>query len=343
MAQAPGFIETLVTSTRIRLARNLSAYPFPQKLDDKLGEEIIYLIGKTLGKLDNFERNDMLELSEEQVTLLQEQHLISPALMQRKGIGAAFISSDKAVSVMVNEEDHLREQYIYKGFDLYKAYERISGIDEGLSSELQFAYDDTIGYLTACPSNLGTGMRASVMMFLPGLAWSKELQRLIPELKAEGLTVRGVFGEGTAAEGYSYQVSNERTLGISERDILEQMMHSTMRLCDLELLARERMKKEKGVLLKDTCLRAYGTLTNCAALSLEEFLTKIADVRTGIVLNILKAPNQNKFDEFLKDMRPAAFCLNNNLEGESERFFDEVRAETVCSVLPKLVQVNRRG
>ena len=337
MAQAPGFIETLVTSTRIRLARNLAAYPFPDKIDDKLGEEVIHLVGKELNKLDRFDRNDMLELSTEQATLLQEQHLISPALTKRKGIGAAYISADKAVSVMVNEEDHLREQYIYKGFDLYKAYERISGIDEGLASGLQFAYDEQLGYLTACPSNLGTGMRASVMMFLPGLALRKDLERLLSDLKADGLTVRGVFGEGTAAEGYSYQVSNERTLGISEREILEQVLHTTMHLCDLELRARERLKKEKGIKLKDACLRAYGTLTNCAVLTHKELTADMVKVRLGMALGFFEARDVRGFNDFLADMRPASFRLENSLQGAAEEECNTIRAEIVNRVLPELV------
>ena len=146
---------------------------------------------------------------------------------------------------MVNEEDHLREQYIYKGFDLYKAYEHISAIDESLGEKLDFAYDQRLGYLTACPSNLGTGMRASVMMFLPGLAKSNELKSFLPTLKAGGLTVRGVFGEGTAAEGYSYQVSNERTLGWSEQEILEQVTSCAKSLCGLEIRARLEMIERK--------------------------------------------------------------------------------------------------
>ena len=336
MAQ-PRFIETLVTSTRIRLARNFAAYPFPQKLDERLAEEIVYLVGKELQKLDEFEKNDMSTLSKEEATLLQEQHLISPALIRRKGIGAAFISSDKSISVMVNEEDHLREQYILKGFDLYKAYERISGIDEGLSSSLGFAYDEKLGYLTACPSNLGTGMRASVMMFLPCLALNNELENYLPTLKANGLTVRGVFGEGTAAEGYSYQVSNERTLGLSEQDVLDQMIRMTMNLCDLELRARERMLKKKKIPLRDACLRAYGTLTNCAVLELKELTEGMVKVKLGMALGFFEARDIQAFNDFLADMRPASFRLENGLQSASEYECNLMRAEIVHKVLPELV------
>ncbi|MBQ7924467.1 MAG: ATP--guanido phosphotransferase [Clostridia bacterium] len=336
MAQ-PAFIQTIVTSTRIRLARNLAAYPFPQKLNRKLAEEVVYLVEQTLGQLDNFQKNDIATLSEEESILLQEQHLISPALIRRKGISAAFISPDKSISVMVNEEDHLRQQCIHKGFDLYKAYETISGIDEGLGGTLGFAYDKKLGYLTACPSNLGTGMRASVMMFLPGLAWSKELEKFIPQLKAGGLTVRGVFGEGTAAEGYTYQVSNERTLGLSEEEILDQMVRMTMTLCDLELRARERMLEQNELSLKDACMRAYGTLTNCVLLPQKELMTEIVKVKLGVALGFFRARNMRDLNDFIADMRPASFRLENSLQSANETECDLIRAEIVHKVLPELV------
>ncbi len=337
MAQ-PAFIQTIVTSTRIRLARNFAAYPFPNKLSKKQADEVVYLVEQTLSKLDNFQKNDIATLSEEERILLQEQHLISPALIHRKGIGAtAFLSPDKSISIMVNEEDHLRQQCIHKGFDLYKAYETISGIDEGLGGTLAFAYDEKLGYLTACPSNVGTGMRASVMMFLPGLAWSKELENFIPQLKAGGLTVRGVFGEGTAAEGYNYQVSNERTLGTSEEEILDQMVRMTMTLCDLEIRARERMLNEKEIPLKDACLRAYGALTNCALLTQKELMAGIVKVKLGLALGFFRARNMRDFNDFLADMRPASFRLENGLQDKSERDCDLIRAEIVHKVLPELV------
>ena len=330
-------IQSVITSTRIRLARNLAAYPFPQKLSPKLAEEVVYLVEKALEKLDVFQKNSIGSLSEEEAVLLQEQHLISPAFLKRKNVGSAFISKDRKISIMVNEEDHLREQYIYKGFNLYKAYERISGIDEGLASSLAFAYDDKYGYLTACPSNLGTGMRASVMMFLPGLYWSKELNTFIPELKKLGLTVRGVFGEGTVAEGYSYQVSNERTLGVSEKQILDSVNQMVLELCELELRARERMLKEQGVTIKDKCLRAYGTLCNCAKLPLDELTSGMVRVKLGIALGFFKVRDMRDFNDFLADMRPASFLLENDLQKASEEERQTHRAEIVGRVLPELV------
>ena len=203
MAEAPAYIQTTITSTRIRFARNLSMYPFPERMNKKQAREIIFLVKQALTGVDYFIQKDIDLLSKEEATLFQEHHLISPALLKHKDIASVFFTEDKSISIMVNEEDHLREQYIYNGFDLYKAYEQIGGIDEVLSSTLDFAYNEKLGYLTACPSNLGTGMRASVMMFLPGLATSGELKNYLPTLKAGGLMKTGLL-HAKAPQSYHF-------------------------------------------------------------------------------------------------------------------------------------------
>ncbi len=341
MADANEFIKTIVISTRIRLARNFAAYPFPHKMDDAQAEDIVTLVREGLKELDDFTEYNLTSLTKEEGVKLQEKHLVSAALLKSEE-GAAFVSADECISIMVNEEDHLREQYICKGFDLWKAYERISGIDEGLASLYDFAFEEKLGFLTACPSNLGTGMRASVMMFLPALAITGRLKTLLPKIKGEGMTVRGAFGEGTTAEGYMYQVSNERTLGWTEAELIEQTSKTTMNLCDEEIRAREKLLKTDEEDLLDRCLRAYGILTNCAILSEEEFLSKMAEVRFGIVLGFLELLDSKGFDDFIEEMRSAAFRLGNHLKGKRERYCDVVRAETVRNVLPELVRVSRR-
>ncbi len=340
MENVAEFIESIVISTRIRLARNFASFPFPSKMTEAQAEDTVALVRERLRALDDFSEYNLTTLRTEEAKMLQEQYLISPALMKSKG-SAAFISSDKAISIMVNEEDHLRQQYICSGFDLFKAYERISGIDEWLSSEYDFAFDEKLGFLTACPSNLGTGMRASVMMFLPALHSEGKIKTLLPAIQEGGMTVRGAFGEGSSAEGFVYQVSNERTLGWSESDILNEVVKTTMSLCDQELRAREKMLKTDGEELKDKCLRSFGVLTNCAILSEEEFLSKMTDVRLGMALGFIEALDKKGFDEFLNVMRPVAFRLSNDLTGKRERQCDIVRAETVCNVLPELARVAR--
>ena len=357
MANERSVIKTTVISIRIRLARNFAAYPFPRKMDDAQAEDIVYLVGERLKQFDEFTKWEIEGLSRQQATLLKERYLISPALLKSKK-GAAFVSADKAISIMVNEEDHLREQYIFRGADFYKAlekggdkplekalyqaYERISGIDDGLAESYDLAFDEKLGYITACPSNLGTGMRASVMMFLPGLTQNGGLKAALSTLKANGLTVRGTFGEGSDTEGCIYQISNERTLGVSETDILDAVINTTKQLCEEEAKAREEMLKNAGAELKDKCLRAYGTLTNCAILSENELFSKLLEVRLGMALGFLETVDAAEFENFFNDMRPTAFRISNGLERASERKCDEARAETTCNFLPEIVRVVRR-
>ncbi len=332
------FIEKTVISTRIRLARNFAAYPFPKKMDEAQAEDIVTLVREGLKGEDAFAEYNLETMRREEAQRLQERYLISPALL-RNECSAAFVSSDNTVSIMVNEEDHLREQYICNGFELYKAYERISAIDEGLSSLYDFAFDDKLGFLTACPSNLGTGMRASVMLFLPALSMRGELKALLPAIKEAGMTVRGAFGEGTKGEGYLYQVSNERTLGWSEKDILSAMTAITMNLCDHEMRSRDEMMKSQSAELRDRCLRSYGVLTHCVLLSDEEFLERTTDIRLGVVLGFMECSDMKMFEDFLKDMRPVAFRVSNGLEGMSERDCDMARADTVRRFIPEIIRL----
>lgn len=341
MAKTFRLSETVIVSTRIRLARNFAAYPFPERMDESQALDIVHLVEKGLTGLDDsgtFTRYDIADTAEQDLLILQEQHLISPALLHSKR-GAAFVSSDKTLSIMVNEEDHLREQYIFKGFDFYKAFERLSAIDDGLSYAYDFAYDKKLGYLTACPSNLGTGMRASVMMFLPGLIRSGRLKKMLPSLRKAGLTVRGAFGEGSTAEGYLYQVSNERTLGMTEGEILEQMQEVAETLCEAELTARIEMIKTSGTETRDRCLRAYGILRYCATLTWKEFMSLVGDIKLGAILGIFQITSQTEFDEFLDYMRPATFKKYNGLKEESEALCDEVRAEEVNKSIAEFVKV----
>ncbi|MBR1974843.1 MAG: hypothetical protein IKA20_03225 [Clostridia bacterium] len=365
MAYTADFAQEIVTSTRIRLARNFAAYPFPRKMDEMQAEDIVYLVGEGLKKFEvenqylvsklsarkarllkqeylAFTKYKMSDLDPQSAKLLLEQHLISPALLKSKS-GAAFIYDDEeSISIMVNEEDHLREQYICSGFQLTKAYERISAIDDGLGSTYDFAFDDKLGYITACPSNLGTGMRASVMIFLPALSMNGELKKMLPSIRSEGLTVRGAYGEGTSSEGYLYQVSNERTLGLSEQELLEKVTRMTMELAEKEYDAEAELKRALGTTLKDKCLRAYGVLTNCAVLPFAEFKEKMSEVRFGATLGFFDMIDKKGFDRLFNDMRPASIRVSNDLLRASEKKCDESRAEIVGTVLPEMVLVKRK-
>ena len=337
------FFRETVVSTRIRLARNLAGFPFPAKMEQTHTAEVLYLVSEAFKDMrdEKYQCYPIERLSENEKLAYQESHLVSPLLLKQEKNRAVILSMDRSIAIMVNEEDHLREQCICKGFNLRGAYEKLLEIDNRLSDILDFAYDSTLGYLTACPSNLGTGMRASVMVFLPGLTCNGGVKKLIPRLREKGMTLRGAFGEGSQAEGYLYQLSNEQTLGLSEEEILDRVAQVTEEVCKQEVSARETMLKDSETELRDRCLRSFGTLTNCALLDMEEFCAKIVDVRLGIFLNFFEVKDLDAFDRFLDDMQPATFCLEKNLEGESERIYDEVRAEAVGSTLRNLMKVVR--
>ena len=210
-------------STRIRLARNLTGYRFPIAFteDDAMAVDRVatWCFAGFKSKL-NYSYMKMSELPSLERVVLVEKHLISPHLANPERHGAVILSEDETVSVMVNEEDHIRIQCIYPGLQLEDAYEKADAVDDLLENELPYAFDEDFGYLTSCPSNTGTGMRASVMMHLPALTITKQIERIVPAISRLGMVVRGSYGEGSEAPGNVYQVSNQITLGKTEKEIL---------------------------------------------------------------------------------------------------------------------------
>lgn len=333
--------ETTVVSTRMRLARNLDSYPFPSKMSESQAKEVAVIVRNALEKLDGgWTEYDMLAVGTETGTLLKELHLISPALVGKQG-ATAFVSPDRNVSVMVNEEDHLREQYILKGFEVNSAYERICSLDDGIGRFLNFAYDERLGFLTACPSNVGTGLRASVMMFLPALEQCNAIEALVKKRRDCGLTVRGEFGEGTAAEGALYQISNDRTLGLSEEEILSCIKTATKEIAEAEEAERIKMVEKDGLRLRDECLRAYGTLSNCAKIEYREMRSLLTKVKLGVALQFFEVADHDDpyvFDSFIEEMRPNPFCEKYELFGADSISCDVCRAEVLAEKLPQLIK-----
>jgi protein arginine kinase len=194
-----------------------------------------------------------------------------------------------------------------KGFELEKAYERMSEIDSNIAMSIKFAYDEQLGYLTACPTNLGTGLRASVMMFLPALTINGMMPKLVRYISRKGLTARGVYGEGSQSEGYLYQISNEVTLGSSEESIIKLVKEIVGKIIELECAERFHLAMSSAAPdLEDKCLRAYGVLANCAKLSSEECLSLATSVKLGVCLQFLKADDVSALDDLMEQMRPCA-------------------------------------
>lgn len=330
-------IDSTVVSSRIRLARNLADYPFPNRLSGvSQAKEIIRKVSAAASRCREFKLYYMDEISESVALSLRDDHLISAELVANKKYGAALIdegddsfgdgrAADK-VSVMINEEDHLREQYIAKGLNLETAYLRISEMDDALSRNIRFAYDAKLGYLTACPTNLGTGLRASVMLFLPGLTRMNKMNKLIREISRLGHTVRGVYGEGSAAEGYMYQISNEVTLGVSEDYILSEVKKAVLEIVNMETQARRALLSEDYIGVKDGCRRAFGILTYCETISFGEFLKYMSDVKLGAALGFVPIENFSGLDDLIEALRPANISLLSD-ERLSAAERDILRAE----------------
>lgn len=336
--------ESVAVSSRIRLARNFADYPFPARLmrdahAEEQAQEIIRLISANLKRLDEFVLYEMNNLSDERAAFWMERNLISRDLISNRRISAALILRDESMSVMINEEDHIRAQYFVRGFDLKKAFERISGIDDAISESIPFAYDDTFGYLTACPTNLGTGLRASVMLFLPALSRRGLMRRISPDLTRLGLTVRGALGEGSGAEGDLFQVSNEITLGISEGEILTKVERAVSTVVEFEIRERDRMKAEEGTALKDKVMRSYGILTNACKMDQREFSARISDVKLGVALGYFRTDEADEsltdLDDLFVEMRPANINRLNGAPLAKEQQ-DEYRAEYASLKIRKM-------
>lgn len=297
-------LDNIIISTRLRLARNISGLPFPHKLNEISAKKVIDNVQDALTPVDKFSRYDMKDISQLDGTFLQEKHLISPDLLQDCPFGAVLISADENVSVMVNEEDHIREQVILSGLSLDQAYDRVNRIDDVLGKNLNFAFDGRFGYLTSCATNLGTGMRASVMMFLPALTIQNMIDGCINDVGRLNMTVRGVYGEGSKAEGYLYQVSNQHSLGLREADIIDSVKGAINHIVDAEIKARQLLKRDEAE-LKDKIFRAWGTVTNAYKLSTEEAMQYLALVRLGHHYGYIDIPDLNRFQQLITDCQPA--------------------------------------
>lgn len=330
----PEILEGIVVKTRIRLARNLNNYPFRIN-NPESARQIIQQVNRALVKCDTFNLYLTKNLSDLDLEEMLETHLISNSLIENREFGAALINTEKNISVMIHEEDVIREQCFIKGLALERAYKKLEKIDDAIFKNLDVAYDERLGYLTACPTNLGTGMRASVMLFLPALTQSGKIAELEEEVARKGLTIRGAYGEGTRAEGYYYQVSNEVTLGVSEYQILHSVEEIVVAICKAEREEMERLFVSNELKTMDRAGKAFGILTNAFLLDYNEFLSHIAQVKLGAMLGMIEIDNINEIDDLIIAVRPAVLCKQyGKLLSPLER--ERLRAEVVRNKLLKL-------
>ncbi len=318
------------TSARVRLARNLKSVPFPSKMTKEQAREVIQKVWDALSasalkdtvKLIKSEDTDMLELH-----ALSEKHLISPDFLKGSLPRAVIISNDEKISIMINEEDHLRIQVFAHEGSLADAYDTADKIDSLLTEKLDVAFHEKFGYLTSCPTNAGTGMRASFMLHLPALTMTNSISNVFAWASKLSLAVRGVYGEGSKAKGAFYQLSNQVTLGATESEIINRVSLAAEELLKKEELVRKTLFENNTLKIKDRCMRAYGILTNAYTLTSDEAFSLASDVHLGISLGIINNVSAQKLTEVLFATLPASLSLSDKLDETDPSLRDVHRAQ----------------
>ncbi|MEG6523931.1 protein arginine kinase [Desulfotomaculum sp. 1211_IL3151] len=316
--EASGPENDVIISSRVRLARNLTGYPFPHLLGHENADKILYAVQsaighKTLpGTVGNLELSRMTELSPTERLILVEKHLISPDMLENPEKRGVVLRDDEVISVMVNEEDHLRIQCLLPGLQLKECWDLANAVDDGLEQILDYAFSEELGYLTSCPTNVGTGLRASIMLHLPALVMTQQISSVLTTLSKLGLTVRGLYGEGTQATGNLFQVSNQVTLGLQEEEIIDGLITVALQLVTQERAARRALHKEQRFRIEDKVWRAYGLLKYARNLTSNETMTLMSDLRLGVELGIIPDIPPGLIMELIIMSRPAFL---NKLKG----------------------------
>lgn len=298
----------IVISSRIRLARNLADYPFIRRASDADKTQIERVLREDITKLDdvgNLAYYDVQDLDTLDRQFLVERHLISREHAESEGARGVAIDASERVSLMVNEEDHLRIQIMHSGLDLQTAWDEINQLDDQIESRVTYAFHPKLGYLTACPTNVGTGLRVSVMLHLPALVVTRQIDKVFRSLQKISLAVRGLYGEGSQAMGDFYQISNQLTLGRSEQDLVQQVADIVPVLIDYERKAREFLVKESHKDLHDRVSRAYGILCTAQKISSEETMHLLSSVRMGVNLGLIKDIEMATINQLFIHTQPA--------------------------------------
>lgn len=320
----------IVLSSRIRLARNLENIPFPGVSMREEKKRVIKLVKESVSRQTNFKLHimDLGDLPELERELLVEKHLISPAHAV-SGSGKGVLLDDKEIiSIMVNEEDHLRIQVLVPGLQLERGWELANDLDNLFEGELDLAFSEKCGYLTSCPTNVGTALRASVMVHLPALNLTKNIGRMLGAVSQLGLAVRGLYGEGSESAGNIYQISNQITLGHSENDIIDNLKSVTRQVIEQERQARKRLLEENEVQVKDTIKRSYGILKYAYQISTDEAMKLLSSVKLGIDMGIIDDVGEKVLSELMVMIRPAHIQKINGKELSTEER-DIYRAELI--------------
>ncbi|MEZ5357364.1 MAG: protein arginine kinase [Candidatus Zixiibacteriota bacterium] len=322
---------SVVLSTRIRLARNISDMNYPTSADNATRDKILEYVDSAVKKSEflghgEFYRTE--DISETDTDFLVERHLISPTMTDKLTGAGVYIGPQEQVSVMINEEDHLRIQAITMGLEMDRTMELAAQYDNEIGRLLEYDYDSDFGFLTACPTNVGTGLRASVLIHLPGLVLTRDIDMVIQKITKMGLAVRGFYGEGTDVLGNLFQISNQSTLGKSESDILEDIERVTRMIISDEATARNRLKDEAYDQICDKIWRAFGILKYARVLSSEEVMNLLSAVRLGMAIGVIENISIDTINEILLLSQPAHLVKFYGEDLDSAQR-DTLRAEMV--------------
>lgn len=319
--------DDLVLSSRIRIARNIKNKPFPHKLEEVEARKVVELIESAFyisDEMSNQYKTILLwDCDDKNRNNFFEKHLISPKLIKNRAKSAFILSKNETVSIMLNEEDHIRLQCISGGLNLKETYDTADKLDNLIEENTEYAFDERLGYITACPTNIGTALRASVMIHLPALTLNDEMNGILKVLTQVGMTVRGIYGEGSQAQGNIYQISNQITLGTTEEDILSNLETVVNQIINQEYITREKLLKSYKYDMEDKIYRSQGILETAVLLNSKECMDLLSNVRMGVEMGIINNISKNTLNSLLVDIQQAAMQIKFNcLMSEKERDFN---------------------
>ncbi len=317
----------VVLSSRVRLARNISGIPFPRRSNREQQEEVLSLCKQATRQEKAMRFIDLAVMEDFEKQAIAEKHLISPQMMDGSVHRGLLLSDDNSISILLNEEDHIRIQTMTAGFDLDSCFKEANRMDDLLEETVDYAFDSGIGYLTCCPTNAGTGMRASVMVHLPALTMTRTINQVIDSLNQLGVTVRGIFGEGSKATGHIYQISNQLTLGAAEEDILEKFKQIVTEVIAKEREMRKRLYQSEKYRLEDKLMRSLGVLRHAVVLTSQEAMQCLSHVRLGVDLGLITEIKPETLQAVTYEIQPANIVKEYNITDPLER--DLKRAEIV--------------
>ncbi len=336
-----GINDDVVISSRVRLARNVAKYHFAKKLDDAtavgLVEEVEKVFEDYKTEAGQYYICNPGNLSEIERLAMVERHILSPTMTNKKQATGLVMSENESTTIMINEEDHVRIQALAGGMNIEKAFLMANELDDYADEKLGFAFDEKYGYLTSCPTNVGTGLRASYMVFLPALGGANKINRLSDEVAKYGITLRGIYGEGTNGLGNIYQISNQKTMGSTEQEIINNLNSIVVQVIKQERKRREFLLANNYDEIEDQVYRSYGVLKYTRQINSKDAMTLLAQIKFGADTGIIKFSGEFHIYEMMMAIQPYFLqCQNGKYVGSNVR--DKLRAEYLNANLPEIMK-----